>query len=166
MPPIVTNSEWGKQVLVDLLIGGGRVAQESTHLTVHNGQSNTELGRVVRKHDDLVLVRHRVPEKTDGKNEIGEEEREGPGRGAQLGPRPQVVEELHASDGTPHGETYQQHVDECQVRHRSTEARIDVRVDAHCDRQPEDAETTTERTQAKRPSVQHLQPPQNAEPSV
>jgi len=103
-----------------------------------------------------MLVWNRLTEETDGQREIRQQETQRPNARAELGPGPEVVEELNPGDGTPDREADKEDVDECKVSHRSAESRVHICVDGHCYGQPEQSETRAERTQSKCPRIQYL----------
>lgn len=82
---------------------------------LHGRQRNQHLGRVVGGHDDEARVGHGEAELVERDGEVRHHEEHGAHAGRQLGPRPQVVAELHARHRPPAHEADQGDVDGHQV---------------------------------------------------
>lgn len=91
---------------------------------LYSRQRDQHLGCIVRGHDDEARVGHGEAELVERDGEVGHHEEHGADAGRQLGPRPQVVAQLHARHRPPAHEADQGDVDSHQVGERAREVGV------------------------------------------
>ena len=104
-------------------------AEEGVDLAVDDRQRDAELCGVVRHHDDVMGVRHRVEEPINGDREVGYTKADGAGTAAQFRPGPQVIKDFDARDRSPHSQAEQADVDWAEIGHQASHARVEVGID-------------------------------------
>lgn len=97
-------------------------------LALYGRKRDEHLGGVVGRHDYCAGVGHGEAELVHGNGEIGDHEEHSAQAGRQLGPGPQVVGQLQASDRPPAHEADQGDVDRDQVGERTGEVRVQQAV--------------------------------------
>ena len=133
-------------------------------LAVHHGQRDAQLSSVVRHHDDLVGVGDRGDKTVKGDDKVGDDEERGAEEAAQLGPGPQVVEELDSGDGPPHHEEDEAGVEGSDEDHDALKARQQEEVDEGGQAHTHQAPPRLERAEAKGQRVAQLGPGEHAHP--